>query len=118
MKFKTTEKAIKQNYYIVVKVGYCDLQHLFQYRSPIAYTCGTYGWKADFYELKPNLIVSTGYAPIGKKYISNDRIREYEKKAEKIVYDWNMKYEDRVHKLDVLIDQFASEVYENRENAA
>ena len=111
MKFKTTEKAIKQNYYIVVKVGYCDLQHLFQYRNPIAYTCGTYGWKADFYEIKPNLIVSTGYAPI-------DRIREYEKKAEKLVYDLDMDYEEKVHKLDVLIDQFASEVYENHENAA
>ena len=50
MKFKTTQKAIKANYTNIICVGYCDLQHLLTYKTPIAYTVRREGWGADIYE--------------------------------------------------------------------
>lgn len=45
MKYRTTIKEIKDNYSAVQHVPYGDLQHLLTYDSPVAYTCGVYGWK-------------------------------------------------------------------------
>lgn len=43
MKFKTTQKQIKNNFGKIFAVGYCDLCNLLQFEKPIAYTCGVYG---------------------------------------------------------------------------
>lgn len=53
MKFKTTNKAIKQNYSqnYILNIGYCDLQTLLKYESPRAYTSGIYGWNYDLYDI-------------------------------------------------------------------
>lgn len=64
MKHKTTEKAIEQNYYKIIKVGYCNLQYLLQYEEPVAYTSGVYGWNADVYDFG-NIAIVTGYRPFG-----------------------------------------------------
>ena len=50
MKFKTTRKAIVNGSSNIVCAGYCDLSHLLTNHSPIAYTCGVYGWNFDVYE--------------------------------------------------------------------
>ena len=84
MKFKTTEKQIKQNYSKIIEVGYCDLQHLLQYETPIAYTCGPTGWKADIYEFNGVLIV-TGYRPFGNIPTDYNLCEEYEEKAQKLI---------------------------------
>lgn len=84
MKYKTTEKAIKQNYSKIIKVGYCNLQHLLQYETPIAYTCGATGWKADIYEFNGILIV-TGYQPFGNILADYDLCEEYEERTQKII---------------------------------
>lgn len=38
MKFRTTRKEINRNFDKVISVGYCELQYLLYFDSPIAYT--------------------------------------------------------------------------------
>ena len=84
MKFKTTAKAIKDGYYYIISVGYCDLQRLLNYEKPVAYASGSYGWRFDVYEVDGNIAICTGYQPVGAQHTKKDYalIREYEKKAQ------------------------------------
>lgn len=60
MKYKTTRKAVVADSPRLVSVGYCDLSALLRYHSPVAYTCGVYGWNFDVYEVY-GLTICTGY---------------------------------------------------------
>lgn len=60
MKFKTTRKAIQDGYHRILSVGYCELQHLLKYQSPVAYSAGVYGWNADYYIVE-GVLIATGY---------------------------------------------------------
>jgi hypothetical protein len=51
MKFKTTQKAIKQGYINIIKVSYCGLQSLLRCESPIAYTTRAEGWGGGYIRL-------------------------------------------------------------------
>lgn len=85
MKYETTKKAILSNYPNVIKVGYCYLQTLLKFRSPNAYTASkTYGWRADVYEITPNTVIVTGYAPFGNIAPDYVTVKKYEDKAEKL----------------------------------
>lgn len=86
MKFRTSEKAIRENYSNIICIGYCNLQHLLNFKTPVAYTCGVYGWKADIYDIGGGLAISTGYSPIGNIKPSYELQRRYDTLAEKIVY--------------------------------
>ena len=63
-KFRTTNKEM-MNESLCYAVGYGDLQNLFRFENPVAYTCGVYGWNSDIYLLKNNTYISTGYRPCG-----------------------------------------------------
>lgn len=106
MKFKTTEKAIKANYSKIIKVSYCNLQHLLQYETPIAYTCGSSGWKADIYEFNGIALV-TGYQPFGNISVDYDLCEEYEEKAQEII---NSRISRPDTKLKKLINLFIIDV--------
>ena len=83
MKYETTKKAILSNYPNVIKVGYCSLQTLLKFHSPSAYTASkTYGWRADVYEITPDTVIVTGYAPFGNIVPDYEIIKEYENEAE------------------------------------
>ena len=49
MSFKTTRKSIVNSTASkdLLSVGYCGLATLLKNHSPIAYTCGVYGWNFD-----------------------------------------------------------------------
>jgi hypothetical protein len=83
-KIKTTKNEMKQNYRIL-SVGYCDMQYLLNYESPIAYSSGVYGWSCDYYYIE-GVVISTGYSPIDSKNMRDDYklIREYEQKAREL----------------------------------
>ena len=83
MKTKTTNKEIRANFYKVLSIGYCDAQFLLNFKNPFAYTCGIYGWNADFYEIG-NFCISTGYRPIGEK-VDYNLLNELEKQAQNII---------------------------------
>lgn len=66
MKYKTTTKELKQGYRTIIRVGYCDLQNLLSYESPIAYNSGVYGWNYYVYHFGGVAIV-TGYRGMPSK---------------------------------------------------
>ena len=111
MKFKTTQKEIKEGYAKVISVGYCHLQTLLQYENPVAYTSGREGWKADIYAFD-NVAIATGYAPFGKYHADYDLCRQYETKAKTVLeaYRRNYDYQEAKCLLNNLIKQFVHEV--------
>ena len=78
MAIKTTMRELKQNYK-TYNVGYCELQHLFDYETPVFYNSGTYGWNFDVYVFD-RVAICTGYRNLGK-YIDYKLVQEFEKKA-------------------------------------
>lgn len=105
VKLKTTKKIMKENYYRIISIGYCEADYLLNYNAPFAYSSGSYGWACDYYDINGTLI-STGYAPIGSKNInlSYDTISEYNKKAMKIVHS-DMKHEQKKAKIGNLLNE-------------
>lgn len=63
MKYKTTDKQQRENNAMILGFSYCQIQNIERYLSPRAYTCGIYGWRADFYEFA-GFTISTGYSPL------------------------------------------------------
>lgn len=81
MRYKTNNKAVMHGYTHVIKIGYCEAQHLLRYSAPIAYTeSGAYGWKSDIYHFG-DIAISTGYAPVGDICPSYEFVKEYDEKA-------------------------------------
>lgn len=78
MKYKTTAKAVKNGCANIKCVGFCDLQHLLQNHSPVAYTCGIYGWDFDVYDVY-GVTICTGYR--GMPGERPQGVNEYEQKA-------------------------------------
>lgn len=105
MKYRTTKKDVSNGYYYKICVGYCDLQNLLTWKEPVAYTCGTYGWNADIYQVESNVCIVTGYRPFGNIKANYERNKEYERKAEVIVHDYKRPYEERKAELDKLLKE-------------
>ena len=105
-KVKTTLKAIRNSHVFVVPVGYCQLQFLLNYRSPVAYATGTYGWNCDLYSLSPDVGICTGYRTAGNVNYPFDRIREFDNRAAKI----DRLAPDCRQQFDKLIDEFVADV--------
>ena len=103
MKLKTTNKQIRANFDKVLSIGYCDAQYLFEFRKPFAYTCGIYGWNADFYEIG-NVCISTGYRPIGEK-VDYILLQELEKQARNICLDYELNNETKEKQINELINK-------------
>lgn len=86
-KCKVTGKWLKENY-SCVSLGYCDIQWLLHYESPLYYNSGLYGWNYDAYIIG-DYALCTGYRgmPSTVKTVENkyDIAREYDRKAEKII---------------------------------
>lgn len=80
MKYKTTTKAVKNGCINVKCAGFCDfdLQYLLQNHSPVAYTCGVYGWNFDVYEVY-GVTICTGVRGMPGERLQG--IAEYGQKA-------------------------------------
>lgn len=113
MKRKVTRKEIRNSYKKIIKVGYSRLQYLLYYMEPFAYSTRAEGWACDYYfiDFKNDLVISTGYAPIGEN-IDYKIIDKYEAAASKIVNSFKS-YEIKVAELENLKDQFIEEVIKN-----
>lgn len=113
MKFRTTKKAVMSGYDTVICIGYCDLQHLLNYRSPVAYTANREGWGADIYDFGGSTAIVTGYAPFGTIRPKYELVREYEDKAKHILYSrCDYDHADLRSMLDELIAEFIKVVKE------
>lgn len=110
-KFKTTKKAMKNEYNRIVKIGYCDAQYLLNYETPIAYSTRAEGWACDYYDID-GVLISTGYAPLDDRNMKYDYnlIREYDQKARDIIYNYDKKYEEQKEEVTQLLKEFINEV--------
>lgn len=106
MKFKTTRKAIVNGSVNLVCAGYCDLSTLLRNHSPIAYTCGVYGWNFDVYDVY-GLTICTGYRNMPGRRANN--IGEYERKARAIMDEYTRNYEDRCNDVEKLLQEFIAQ---------
>lgn len=113
MKFKTTKKAIMASCRKVIQVPYCKLQQLLNYKSPLTYTEGVYGWNADIYDIGYNAVIVTGYRPFGNYKPSAELVEEYKERA-KIVHDC-VEFSKIEEALENLIKQFLADVIREAE---
>lgn len=104
---KLTRKEVLNNYKCY-QVGYCELQYLLYYKNAVGYTSGVYGWNADIY-IFDNIAIVTGYRPFGQ-HISSELIKKYEQKAQKIVDNYELSYEQKKKKVNKLLEKFIEEV--------
>ena len=108
MKFKATKKQMREEYSKIINIGYCSAQHLLWYKNPIAYSAGCYGWACDYYDID-GILISTGYAPIGKSP-DYEIMRKYNNQAEKIISNYNLSYEKQKKQVNKLLNEFLKEV--------
>lgn len=105
MKFRTTGKEIKNNYNAILSISYCGAQHLLRYQEARAYACGVYGWNYDVYTIG-GVAICTGYRSMPGASVDYDLLNEYEKQAEKIVYNYNLSYETQKERVNALLHEF------------
>lgn len=104
MKYKTTRKAIVNGSVNVRSAGYCDLHWLLSNHSPVAYTCGVYGWNFDVFEVY-GVTICTGYRNMLGTRLAG--IREYEEKARNILsWDNKIPYEEKREQVEKLLQEF------------
>ena len=113
-KIKVTEKQMKEGFKNIITIGYCEASNLLYFKNPDFYTCGVNGWKSDIYKINYNTIISTGYTPINGKR-NYKLVKEYENKASKIAYNYNLSYEQKQKKIDKLIEKFVNEILEKEQ---
>jgi hypothetical protein len=105
MKVKVTQKIVKAGHQHVLSVGYCDLQFLLRTRDANYYTTRAEGWAADVYSVGPVAIV-TGYKPFGDIDPSYELCRRYNGKAQEILNDHSLKYEEKKEIIEQLLHEF------------
>ena len=110
-KTKMTSKALKTRFSYeldkkkVFAIGYCTLQSLLHFYSPDFYTAGVYGWNYDSYYIN-GYVINTGYRGMWGYSVDYDLSREYELKAEKIIYDNSIGYEKQRELVNNLLMEY------------
>ena len=110
-KIKTTATSIRSAYApkYLFKTGYCAIQTLFHYTEPKAYTCGTYGWNFDLYDVD-GVGICTGYRGMVGNQIDYDIVKDFETRAEKIVYGKDIAWENKRTELEKLQREFVKAI--------
>lgn len=112
MKFKTTQKAIKEGYNKIISVGYCGLWYLLKYKEPVAYISGNEGWNADIYDVGNGVAICTGYRTKGCCNVqpNYELVNEYNEKAKNIYKTFCGSSQELDELLDELLDEFIGKV--------
>ena len=103
-KYKVTRKEIKERFNTILKVSYCNAQNLLNFENEFAYSTRAEGWACDYYNID-GVIISTGYAPIGKDTNYN-LLREYDEQARTILSDYNIKWDDKPNQIKELLNEY------------
>lgn len=104
MSYRTSIKEIRSGWENKICVSYGGMQNLLQYRTPLAYTCGVYGWNFDLYNVN-GVAVCTGYRGMPGRKPDYDLMRDYEKAAER-VNDASYTWETKKEMVNMLLDEF------------
>ena len=113
MKYRTTNKALRDGFRYLLRIGNGAARNLLHFEDPEAYTCGTYGWSADVYRISSSTAICTGYRAIGMD-IDYELLREYEDAAEQIVYNGGS-YDSRKALVQDLLHRFVNETIEREQ---
>ena len=108
MKIKVTDTYLKKEEYVIVS-GYCELAKLLKYESPIAYTCGKFGWRYDVYKIG-DVYITTGYGrPRGCGIdMPSDIKEEYEEKIADVWRDNKEAYAGVLDELRAKLKNYVS----------
>jgi hypothetical protein len=107
MKYKVTQKEMKDRFRTLIAVRYCALQNLLYFEEPVAYGERPEGWACDYYVFEDSCI-STGYAPIGR-WADGDLVKHYDLLARTVLDADNLTYENRQRLIKALLVRFISE---------
>ena len=110
MKIKATKKELKNGFYHIIHIGYCNAEALLHYCSPFSYCAGTYGWACDNYEIE-GVLISTGYNPLNDKNAKSDynKTMEYNKKARSILSNYDIDRQEQKVMIEALLKQYIGE---------
>ena len=109
--YRTTKKAMNEDYTHIIGTGYCDLQYLLRFEEPVAYSTRAEGWACDYYDID-GVLISTGYSPIRSKRTKScyQVNHEYDEKARIIFNNYNLTYEERKEQIEALLHEYIKAV--------
>jgi hypothetical protein len=112
MKYKTTAAQLRNNYYRIISIGYCDADDLLQYQTPSSYTCGIYGWNSDNYHISNSTLISTGYRPLSDRNARHDYnlLMDYNNMAREINSARDLSHDEKVKAINALLYEFVEKV--------
>lgn len=114
-KIKTTAKAVKNSYYNIITVGYCDLQYLLAYFQPAYYTAGVNGWNCDVYIIDAKTVIATGYRPVSGNMHDYEITKKYNEKARDAIYsDRDLDYRTKKSKASKMLSDYVNEMFATR----
>lgn len=108
MKRKITRNEMKMYYNDIIKIGYCNAQHILYYDRPQFYNYGVYGWNYDVYDFG-DVAICTGYRTIGNVKPNYEIIRKYDDMA-KMIVSGNDSFDVKVEKVQSLRKEFIERV--------
>ena len=106
MKYKTTRKAVVNGSANIIRAGYCSLQTLLSNHEPVTYTCGSYGWDFDVYEVY-GVTICTGYRGMPGRSAYGAIL--YEELAQKVARDYSKSRDERREEVEELLKRFCVE---------
>lgn len=111
MKQNVTMKYVTNNYRKRIAIGYCHAQYLLIGQDPSYYTQGVYGWNNDIYQVDYDTVIVTGYRNLqGNIDYKYETLKKYEKETSRIYNSIDISYDDKITKINNLLNQFIKEV--------
>lgn len=106
---KATKKDLRNNYYYIIRAGYCELQNLTRNAREIGRGSGVYGWNWTAYELEAangaRVCICTGYRDLTGADIKGKS--QFEKEAENICKNRAISREEMQKQLKAVQARFA-----------
>lgn len=115
-KVRVSERFLRTNYGSenIFSLGYCSMQNLLRALDvePLYYTRGIYGWNADIYVID-DVVICTGYRPIGKKAVKYDELRHVEEHLNEIRRDYSLSYNEMQKKSNAYARRAFKRLFKN-----
>lgn len=110
-KYRTTKKAMNEDYTHIIGTGYCNLQFLLYFEEPFAYSTRAEGWACDYYDVD-GVLICTGYAPLKSKRVKScyELEHEYDEIAKEIYNDSSLSWEEKENRINKLLHEFIERV--------
>lgn len=115
MKVKVSKNEIVKSNINIIEIRFGYIQDLLIYKEPDYYTSGNYGWNADIYKVN-GVLICTGYRAFGNIEPDYSILKEYENKAREILQNIKINHNDKMNRVNSLLNEFIKEVLDNDSN--